>query len=162
MNIIYRKKFKKVLIIEDDVFFLKNISEIENFINLFPLNADIVNFEPYIWCQSKNIIDEYYDILNNDIQINNKYLKLSNNRIIYDTGCIAFNLKFVEYYLDKQDDLFSPFDFYFKPLDELNYCIPIQPLCIQKLYSNRQETNIECLEKYPYINKELYANTEYI
>lgn len=163
MNIIYRKKFKKVLIIEDDVFFLKNITEIKKLIDSCPIdNSNIINFEPFIWCPTKKFEDEYRDILNKDEKVNNDYIKLSNNRIVFDTGCIAFDLEFVEYYLDKQDDLFSPFDFYFKPTDDIKYCIPKTHLCIQRLYFVRQETTSDCLEKYPYVNKNLYARMEHL
>ena len=156
MCIINRMKYKRVLIIEDDVKFLNQIKNINKILNYFPSNYDIVNFEPYIWCESKDYQNEYEDILNNEYTINNFYINISKNRRIYDTGCIAFSDNFIEYYLDKQDDSFSPFDYYACSSDEVKFCIPKIPLCIQKLYTLRQNYCCDCDDKYPWLNKELY------
>ena len=95
----YEFEYNNVLIIEDDVCFIKNKNLIEEYLNNIPKDADFINFDPRFLLEEEhnNLIDE---IKNN----NDNYLKISDN---YQKMCGGMmyglmNRNTIKLYLDNQ------------------------------------------------------------
>ena len=103
--------FKRVLIIEDDIRFLKDIGEIETHLRNLP------EYDICMW--DKNIPWEKEPFHNavRESKVNDYYIDFTNVKL-NSTGCYAVNAKAMEYITASQMILFNPSD---KVLNELQF-----------------------------------------
>lgn len=96
--------FRQVLIIEDDVRFLKDTNEIDNLLNTLP-DYDICLFEKNTpWSK-----DAFHEAVQNN-RVNDAYIDFSGVNF-GGTGCLALSTKAMETITKAQERLFQPADF---------------------------------------------------
>jgi hypothetical protein len=124
--------YKRVLILEDDIVFLKDLDKLEHYINNIPLEYNVINFDPFIYN-----MDKY-----NPKSINDLYLDVSKSEL-YNASMVSLDNIAVNYIIKKQNEMSLPWDNYIaykgNSDDMLSRCIPTTNLCIQKDYTDRQE-----------------------
>ena len=133
-------KYNKILIIEDDACFLKDINEIKKILENLPNDYDICHFDwiyPYI--DDNNI--------NNIIDIENRIKKSTINKYFiysegsYITTCNAYSRQMIEYIINNINEYFNN-----------KICMPIDDFLLYIIYSYQ----IQISDDYEYIyNKNL-------
>ena len=97
--------YKHILILEDDIVFLKNIKEIEKTINNIPENYDILKFNSYFPATSEQKLKE---VIENN-KINDYYFDYSSLQQI-STGCYAVSSKAMLILSKYQETFYQPAD----------------------------------------------------
>ena len=148
-------QYKKVLIIEDDVVFHKDLKFIQSVIASTPHNFDIMNYDPI----------KLNDSLSKSIKVNNYISKIENSMLV-NTSCIALSKKAISWMIDKQLGILEPFDICTWSDDDYikTFCTTEQNnICVQNLltYGNRQGTR-SFTEKYNQIDSQNYNFTQLI
>jgi len=119
-------KYKRVLFIEDDVVFLKNLDEIKDVFNNFPLDYDIVNMDTWISYNGNksqnNEINKYFINSKHDITKNFSFCSLSNKAITNIINNLNQNFKNADYYICNRN---MAKDY------KLKYAISNKNICIQ-------------------------------
>lgn len=137
--------YKRILILEDDVRFLKDLDKLETYINNIPLNYNIINFDPFIYK-----LEDY-----KPTAINELYTDISKSPL-YNASMVSLDTKAVNYVIKKQKEMSLPWDNYISYKsssdDSLLRCIPNTNLCIQMDYNERQEYYYTNTKDSKYIN----------
>ena len=133
--------YQRVLILEDDCRFLKDINEIEKILDNLP-DYDICLFDKYLCADPL--------LMNNAIEnnkINDDYFDYSSCKL-WSTACYAINRKFIEYAITRQLCIFSPADHITNkvnnegleliPFDLKTIC-SIKNLAVQDFYEQESE-----------------------
>lgn len=125
------KGYERVLIIEDDVVFHKDLGYIFDMIQNTPKDFDIVNYDPFY------PISTLTKVTSNK----NRFCKYTDEKI-YNTSCIAFSKHAISRIVQEQEQVLRPFDHYtWMNTNDLNkYAIRVGGnICIQDLtYEKRQ------------------------
>lgn len=143
--------YNRVLIIEDDAKFIKDIRYIKSCIDHFPLDYDIVSFEYFV----PNMFRNTFKV--KCIQNNNYYYEADG--AIFDTSCISFTKKACEYITYKQHNCIRPFDhytFYKKDSSKIKTCISKKKLNVQSIYENCQESDLATKQKQEKLELDAY------
>ena len=151
--------FKRILILEDDNIFLKDLSLLADYLNNFPLNYDIVNMEWIFIPKEKEI--EWRNTKFNDLD--NKWFKSTGNFTnIFDASMISLNDVAIKYLIEQISTVLRPMDNYiFKRNDvssntKLKIALSTKHLCLQKMLSDRQD--IFNTDKYLNVNGDEYGS----
>jgi hypothetical protein len=151
LNLLHQVKnfgYKRILIIEDDVRFLKDLNVLEQYINNIPQNYNIINFDPFIYR-----LQDY-----KPYPIDDMYMDISKSSL-YNASMVSLDNRAIDYILKKQEEMTLPWDNYISYKnnldDTLTRCIPIHNLCIQIDYEERQEFYYKNTKdsKYMYMDK---------
>ena len=104
----YELGYNNVLILEDDVCFIKNKNLIEYYLNNIPNNADFITFDPrFCSLDEQTLFINHY--LKNNIQ--NNWFKINNNvKMIGGMMYGLMNRKTMKLYLDNQRQSFNMSD----------------------------------------------------
>lgn len=139
-----KNNYKKIIIMEDDIRFLKNINKVNEYFKNFPEDADIVLFDYIIHAprkQQKEIIAK--------LRGRNKYFFKYNTQIFWSAACYFLSEKGMKHILINQENNRLPPDHYTSYLSKsidrevdlkLNRYLPCECLCIQKIYANNIRT----------------------
>lgn len=126
------KKYKKILIIEDDCLFNENINEIDTYLDKLPNDWDFVYFGG-----------------NHNIHVNSPYPKIVNDKIVkvhntFATHCIMIHERIIEILINELKKFEYPVDIVYQKLqDKYNfYCF--NPLVATQMigFSDIQNTNV--------------------
>ena len=142
-------RYNKILVIEDDVCFLKDINEIEKILNNLPNNYDICHFD---WIFLRYFIDLDIKKFSITTKINNDY---SYSLGSYLTSCNAYSNKFINIVLD---NIISNYinKGILNPIDDL-ILFTISDLNI--IFSNNDNNyNYFCMCKDNLLNDDLFIN----
>lgn len=123
--------YKHILVLEDDIIFLKNIKEIEKTINNIPENYDILKFNSYFPTTSEEKLKE---VIENN-KINDYYFDYTSIQQI-STGCYALSAKAIKIFAKYQETFYQPADAIFNiqnsDIDgKLMHVATIKDICIQ-------------------------------
>ena len=105
---------RRILILEDDVAFLKDIDTIVNMLDNFPGDGNIVLFDKVCPMHMKS---EYEQAIEN--KINDYYAPYDHNLILWTTGCLALDRGGMEHIIECQEKAFNVADYY------TNYFVPV-------------------------------------
>lgn len=99
--------YKRILVIEDDIVFLKDKDKLKNILEYFPTDGDIVMLDkvtptPQAWA---------LDIANNR-DSSGMYVTLSPNDILWTTSCFALTTKAMSHICYCQEKSFNVADYY--------------------------------------------------
>lgn len=98
--------YKNVLILEDDIAFMKNLDDIKRVLEATPKDWDIVNYDPFKrrgWLGAgKGYWGHYYDLNGNEVKVNDvpgEFLRY--NSVVYQTSAIAYTKRAITHVLNK-------------------------------------------------------------
>ena len=128
---------KKILILEDDVCFLKSLDDIVSILKNIPDNYNFIFFD-YIFldkCKKNN------SFLKNN-KINNYFVNLTNEEFWF-ASCYAMDLSAMGHIVYWQEKQFNVADMYIHkckiaPGDNNLRCASIKNLCVQKVFNSSQ------------------------
>lgn len=106
---------QRILILEDDVAFLKDLDMIKDILHNFPEDSNIVLFDKV--CPATMTTD-YNQAIEN--KINDYYAPYDHNLILWTTGCLALDRKGMEHIIECQEEAFNVADYY------TNYFAPVK------------------------------------
>lgn len=96
----------RILIIEDDVAFLKDLSKIYDILDNMPLSADLVMFDKVTnW-------KEGWDHCLEARKVNDYYVKLAPDNILWTTSCYSVTPEAMWHICDSQEKAFNVADYY--------------------------------------------------
>lgn len=122
--------YEKILVLEDDICFLKDLDEIQKHLDQIPEDFDIVNFD--YWLKTPKTMSK---LKSGHDQL---YLKLDQNDIAVNFSCIAFSKHGIIDYVNNQTNFLKTSDYYVNcqktfPGSKMNIYIPRKNLCIQSM-----------------------------
>ena len=124
--------YNRILILEDDIVFLKDINKIKLFLKHFPSKFNIVNFD--YWIYSLDDCLSYNSLLKN--KINQFYLDASKTEMV-NASCISLDKTAISNIIDKLNQQFAVADYYssyhLNSNMNLKIAIPITNMAIQKV-----------------------------
>ena len=137
----YYLGYDRILLLEDDSLYYKDLSIIAEYINDLPLDYDIVNFD--YWFLDK---DEFWSLLKDKSkQINNHFVDSSCVQKMWNMSFVSVNRKGIKYLIDSQEKMFRPMDNYiayksenYELAKDIKFAISKMNLSMQKLYPDRQ------------------------
>ena len=129
LKICLARGFQNVLVIEDDVFFLKDSSYIKCALSNMPKKYDVINFNPYTVESNSQRMHSF-----------NKFYKRYQGIEVFNMSCVALSRRAIQHIVDSQEKILEPFDRYtWKNAEDLQTYLASKPLCIQSsAYDNRQ------------------------
>lgn len=132
--------YERVLFLEDDIVFHKDLNFIKSVIDKTPEDADFANYDPFRragWLGAgKGYWGHYYDLSGNEVQMNDVVPDtfLRYNSVVYNTDCILMSHKGIHQFVENQERNICPGDWYtWKDTQGLNtYCVSQgNNICIQ-------------------------------
>lgn len=143
--------YNRILILEDDNLFHKDISLIAQYLKNFPLQYDIVNMDYWFYDKTEFIT------LKSDRKnyINTYFIDTQKIEKIWNMSFISLTNKAMKYLCESQEKLLRPMDNYiaYKKINDdlakdIKFAISDMNLSIQKLYDNRQNYHNPTYNKY--------------
>lgn len=137
--------YKKIIIMEDDVRFLKDLNELNEYCKNIPENADIVLFD-YIIANQNKAKDKL-----NKIKNGYKYYFPINKENFWNASCYLLSDKAMQHILINQKNKILPPDHYTTYKDfsvdksndiKFKRFLPCECLCIQKVFDNNLRKKI--------------------
>ena len=133
-NLIYQaylQNFNRILILEDDVQFLKSIVTLDEILYDFPEEYDIVSFD--YWFRNKSDCNTAYS---KNRQINKNYYKIMYERLV-NASCISYSRFGMKHFLDGMNKKFMNSDYFVanqSTFDDWKVTRAVSriPLCIQR------------------------------
>ena len=133
--------FDRILVIEDDNRFFKNIDDIKRVLDKTPADWDIVNYDPRRrkgWLgNGKGYWGHYYDLNGNDVDKDwNDDTFIRYNSVVYNTNCVGYSKQAIQRFVENTEKCLLNADGYtWKDTDGLNtYCATKgNNICIQNL-----------------------------
>ena len=123
--------YNRILIIEDDVRFLRDLNKIEQILNKRPQDANIVLYDKFIYS---------FDDFNKLEKVNEFYAKFS---CCTSAGCYQLDRKGMERIIELVEKDPQAYDCYFyfanSALANLNHYCSIENLAVQSTFSNAQQ-----------------------
>lgn len=109
--------YRNVLIIEDDLKFIEDVSVIEQHIKSIPSDYDFVNMDTMIYslCKHNDVVYDTYNMLQNMRNANQKFWKFNILPIglwLFQTSFIALSGRMIEHIIDSNIQKLKPFDWY--------------------------------------------------
>lgn len=147
------KGYKRVLILEDDIVFHKNLDYVNKVIESTPTDFDVMNYDPEHLCFSDGGRYGNYQSINN-------YIDRYQNAKIVNMSCCALSKKAIHHIIKKQHSKLAPFDIYtWSDTGDLNtYSVKFGlNVAIQNYYNGQQSGKPAC-QKYPVIDIQNYGN----
>lgn len=179
----YELGYNNVLIIEDDICFLKNKQLIEYYLNNIPKDADFISWDPrFGWDPQYN---EFFNIIKYDLdkllnkQVNNNFIAIDNYWHSLCGGMMygLMNRETMEIYLDNQNKKFTISD-KVKNIFETSYtstvkryisthCICLGQYLIENWFNEKYKNQHNCYKTpYEYIDKlnrdDFYIPNEFV
>ena len=140
-------RYDKVLIIEDDVVFHRNLSFIKQIVNSTPSDFDVMNYDPFIWDREH---------LGKFKQVNSFIEEFSDNAHVFNMSCIGLSKKAISTIVAHQKKLLRPFDHYtWLDTNYMNtYCVSNgKNICVQDQDSYKANQCVASFNKrYPHID----------
>ena len=135
--------YERVLFLEDDIVFHKDLDFIKSVLEKTPDDADFANYDPFRrrgWLGAgKGYWGHYYDLKGNEVPYDykdetgeNTFLRY--NSVVYNTDCILMSHRGISQFVRNQEENLCPGDWYtWKATEGLNtYCISQgNNICIQ-------------------------------
>ena len=141
----YNKCYGNILILENDVRFLKDINEIEKVLEQKPDEADLILFD-YIFGYELKEIDRLLDFKKKIDNIDEYgYINFNSLSRIFSAACYMCSRKMQKHLIDNYNfwqpapDYFTCFSIFSvdKKIDQtLNRYVPIKNIAVQKLFDN--------------------------
>ena len=130
--------YEKVLILEDDAFFLKDLDKVKEILDATPADWDIVNYSPLRgkgWLgNGKGFWGHYYDLNGNEVDRNwNDGFFVRYHSVVYGTVCNTYTHRAIERYVENTEKCLLNADGYtWKDTGDLNtYCAAgIHNICV--------------------------------
>lgn len=122
-------RYKKVLILEDDVRFLKNVKRVHEIFADTPAEYDYILYDRY--AHSNKVIDETVADRYNDNFANHKQVSQFESN-----GCYAMSYDALYFNVVCQEQKMTYADVPIKYINSLKKYVTIEPPCIQKLYDS--------------------------
>lgn len=150
--------FRRVLIVEDDIRFLKVLGEMEKIVEAMPA-ADIVLFDKNMPCSK----ERFHEAVKSN-RVNDHYIDFS-NVCLNSAGCLALSTKAMETITESQEKYFRPADYWTNRVnhegdvindDGLTRVASIKNLAVQDM---RMKEKILPIDRYIY--QELADLSEY-
>ena len=133
----YAHDYNRILIIEDDVRFLRDLNKIEQVLNNRPQNADIILYDKFLYSMG-----DFNKLALN--KVNDYYAKFSR---CTSAGCYQLNRKGMKRIIELTEKEPQMCDCYFYSADQsltnLNYYCSIENLAIQSTFSDAQQNITE-------------------
>lgn len=106
--------YKRILIMEDDVAFLKDLDTLERIMSNYPVGQDIVLFDKVCPMHMK---EKYEDMLTK--KINDWYAPYDHSMVLWTTSCLGLETKGMEHICECQEKSLNVADFY------TNHFVPV-------------------------------------
>lgn len=131
--------YNKVLVLEDDIVFHKDLNFIKTLLDSMPPDWDVVNFDPFRrkgWLgNGKGCWGHYYDLRGNEVKQDSAVdLFVRYSSIVYNASCVAFTHKALERFVENTEKCLEPADYYsWKDTGDLKtYCTSgFNSMCLQ-------------------------------
>ena len=97
----------RILVIEDDIAFLKSLDKIAEILDGIPLEADLIMYD-----KVTNWKEGWDYVLENSKTVNGLYVKLSAKNVLWTTSCYSVTSKAMNHICESQEKCFNVADFY--------------------------------------------------
>ena len=137
IKIAYGLGYNRILMMENDVTFIKDLDLIQKYLENIPEDADVIYFD-YIFGLSKEL-DRYQE--QKQKKINDYYCDLESLKRIWSAGCYSLSRKGMEYVIKNQEYLICGPEHYLcgsgaKFKMEQKRAFTVEPMAIQRHYDN--------------------------
>ena len=131
--------YQRVLFLEDDIAFHKDLDFIKSILEQTPEDWDVANFDPFRrrgWLGAgKGYWGHYYDLKGNEVPYDwNGETFLRYNSVVYNTDCVGLTGKAIAQIVERQENNLCPGDWYtWRETGDLNtYCVSKgNNICVQ-------------------------------
>lgn len=157
---IWHLGYERVLVLEDDVAFLKDLGALAERLADIP-DCDLAMLEYFVGSSDHDYAGAHRRMVEGNERAGRHWVRFSAERL-YDTGAFALSRRMVRHMIDCAERRLMPFDGYTcasgAPDDaSLTRCASVVPLAIQRPRADRQDAG-EDLDKYAgWVREEDYA-----